>query len=162
MGSGNPQVVRVDKDGGWGLTDSAQMFTPGVVHWEAGKAYLYAKTDGAFVKGAPGYRTGTAGDVLTLKPTGANTGAKVIGVAVSDVATTNWGWFQCYGPMTYINMCSGTTKLAHTYLVGQANSAAVTQVTVATGTYNAGIFAYVLAEAASGSTYVQGYIFNTL
>jgi hypothetical protein len=165
--SGQPGIVQADMSGNiWGRTSAEPMYKPGSIHWEAdgnAKAYIYAQAQVGLEDGSPCFKTGTAGDNLAVHTTAPATSAQVIGVAVSDVQTSYYGWLQCYGPISAVNMISGTTQLAESYIKAAITSNAAEQYfETDTGTGTPGVFGYTLAEAASDVTSMQAYLFNML
>lgn len=169
MGSGQPEVVGLKAaplDQKWGGVEDNPMYMPGSVHWEAdgnAKAFQYVKAQVLLSHGAPCYRTGTAGDVMQVQPVAPATSMKCMGVAVSDIAASKYGWIQCYGPKTYVNMISGTTQLANSYVMAAITSNAAEQTFESdTGTGGAGAFGYTLAEVASAGSAMQVYIAGIL
>jgi hypothetical protein len=161
MGSGHVGVATVARTGySWGEQDSTPRYTPGVIHWEGPKAYIYYKSLDANIDGAPMYKTGTAGDALILQPVAVGTGAKVIGVAVSDVASGYYGWAQVYGPMTYVHKLTAYTVYSNSYVIGVPDSYGARSQTEASNTYVAGVFGYCIdaADIGTAASYFQAFI----
>jgi hypothetical protein len=159
MGSGNIGVVTIAETGyNYGKTDATARYTPGVVHWEGDKAYIYALFDDATIDGAPCYKTGTAGAALNIHPVAADTGMKVIGVAVSDVASGYYGWAQVYGPMTAVHKVTELTICTNSFVIGTNDSYGCRTQTETKNTYVAGVFGYALTGALTTASYFQAFI----
>jgi hypothetical protein len=159
MGSGNIGVTPIARTGlNFGETDKTARYTPGVIHWEGDRAYMYYESVDGNEDGHLLYRTGTAGDSLALHPVAADTGAKVIGVAVSDVASGYFGWCQVYGPMTAVKRYTAIAVPINSYLIGVDDSTGCRGMTEGYPTYAAGVFGYSLLTNATTVGFIQAYL----
>lgn len=159
MGSGFLGVGTVATSGmDFGVTDTSARYTPGVIHWEGDKAYMYYESADANADGECLYRTGSAGDSLSLQPVAADTGMKVIGIAVSDVASGSYGWAQLYGPCTNVQRYTAIAVPINSYLIGIDDSQGCRGMTEGQATYAAGVFGYSILTNASTVASVQAFL----
>lgn len=150
MGTGFAGVGTVARTGrNWGETDTAARYEPGVIHWEGDKAYIYYESADANADGECLYRTGSAGDSLSLQPVAADTGMKVIGIGVSDVASGSFAWAQIYGPCSYVQRATEDVTLINSYIIGIDDSQGCRPQTEGSPTYVGGIFGYVIETYAT-------------
>lgn len=145
MGTGFAGVsTTARKNRAFGETDATARYTPGVIHWEADKAYIYYESVDANADGECLYRTGTASIPLQLQPAAADTGQKVIGVAVSDVASGYYAWAQIYGPHSYVQRYTAEVALINSFVIGIDDSQGCRPQTEDSPTYVGGVFGYVI------------------
>lgn len=159
MGSGHLGVGTIETSGkDWGGTDTTARYTPGVIHWEADKAYMYYESVDANADGECLYRTGSAGDSLALQPVAADTGHKVIGIGVSDVASASFGWAQVYGPCSNVQRYTAAVAYINSFVIGIDDSQGCRGSLEAAPTYVGGIFGYVIETYATTVGNVSVYL----